>query len=157
MKIGETTVSIGIILVMVICIAWQSNQLDKLSESITKLEKDKSSLTDQLSQQIENNKDYQARITRLNQLDIKYTQELASAKNEISRLRDISDRNPERVYIKAECPKISITPTTSLDDATTARPTDTAIRNYWLLRERIVQSEKVILGLQDYIRTECIK
>ncbi|XQX20211.1 lysis protein, partial [Proteus terrae subsp. cibarius] len=25
--------------------------------------------------------------------------------------------------------------------ATTARPTDTAIRNYWLLRERIAQSE----------------
>ncbi|WP_311748705.1 hypothetical protein [Proteus vulgaris] len=51
MKLGETTVSVGIILVMTICIAWQSNQLDKLSESVTKLEKDKSSLTEQLSRQ----------------------------------------------------------------------------------------------------------
>ncbi|WP_235375979.1 lysis protein, partial [Proteus faecis] len=33
---------------------------------------------------------------------------------------------------------------------------DTAIRNYWLLRERIAESEQVILGLQDYIRTECV-
>ncbi|HIE4546090.1 TPA: hypothetical protein ACXNIW_000246 [Proteus mirabilis] len=43
--------SVGIILVMIICIAWQSNHLDKLSESITKLEKDKLSLTEQLSRQ----------------------------------------------------------------------------------------------------------
>ncbi|MCW9695147.1 lysis protein, partial [Proteus mirabilis] len=40
--------------------------------------------------------------------------------------------------------------------ATTARPTDTAIRNYWLLRERIAESEQMILGLQDYIRVECV-
>ncbi|ROD51526.1 hypothetical protein [Proteus mirabilis] len=51
MKLGETTVSVGIILVMIICIAWQSNHLDKMSESITKLEKDKLSLTEQLSRQ----------------------------------------------------------------------------------------------------------
>lgn len=51
MKLGETTVSVGVILVMIICIAWQSNQLDKLGESVTKLEKDKSSLIEQLSRQ----------------------------------------------------------------------------------------------------------
>ncbi|EMY0652291.1 TPA: hypothetical protein SMR62_001483 [Proteus mirabilis] len=51
MKLGETTVSVGIILMMTICIVWQSNQLDKLSESVTKLGKDKSSLTEQLSRQ----------------------------------------------------------------------------------------------------------
>ncbi|WP_240134201.1 lysis system i-spanin subunit Rz, partial [Proteus mirabilis] len=102
------------------------------------------------------NTDYQARIMRLNQLDIQYTQELANAKNEISRLRDISERHPERVYIKAECPKSKTTPSTSLAYATTARPTDTALRNYWLLRERIAESEQMILGLQDYIRVECV-
>lgn len=121
-----------------------------------KLSKDYNTATNQLSQQVEINKDYQARITRLNQLDIKYTQELASAKNEIDKLRGVSERNPERVYIKAECPKSKTTPATSLAYATTARPTDTAIRNYWLLRERIAESEQVILGLQDYIRQECI-
>lgn len=41
-------------------------------------------------------------------------------------------------------------------NATTARPTDTALRNYWLLRERIAESEQMILGLQDYIRVECV-
>ncbi|PCQ32082.1 lysis system i-spanin subunit Rz, partial [Proteus mirabilis] len=41
--------------------------------------------------------------------------------------------------------------------ATTARPTDTAIRNYWLLRERIAESEQMIKGLQDYIKQECME
>ncbi|HCT9023305.1 TPA: lysis protein [Proteus mirabilis] len=112
-------------------------------------------LTATLEEQKAINTDYQVRIERLNQLDTRHTQELVNAKNEISQLRDLSERNPERVYIKANCPKSTNNPTTSMDDATTARPTDTAIRNYWLLRERIAQSEQVILGLQDYIRQEC--
>ncbi|MBI6406281.1 lysis protein [Proteus sp. PR00208] len=121
-----------------------------------KLSKDYNTATNQLSQQVEINKDYQSRITRLNQLDIRHSQELASAKNEIDTLRDAVSSGSKRVYIKAECPKSTSNPTTSMDDATTARPTDTAIRNYWLLRERIAESEQVILGLQDYIRTECV-
>ncbi|ENT8827790.1 lysis protein [Proteus mirabilis] len=127
----------------------QANRINLL------IEKNKE-LTIALEEQKSINTDYQARIMRLNQLDIQYTQELANAKNEISRLRDISERHPERVYIKAECPKSKTTPATSLAYATTARPTDTAIRNYWLLRERIAESEQMIKGLQNYIRVECV-
>ncbi len=122
---------------------------------IKKLSNENELLSKNLSEQININGDYKERIERLNQLDTRHTQELVNAKNEITRLRDISERNPERVYIKAECPKSTSNPTTSMDDAITARPTDTAIRNYWLLRERITQSEQMILGLQDYIRQEC--
>ncbi len=149
MNLGETIVSVGVILAMIITIEWQGGRIDKLKNS-------NAELTTQLSQQVEINKDYQARITRLNQLDVRHSQELASAKNEIDRLRVSAERNPDRVYIKAECPKSTSNPTTSMDDAITARPTDTAIRNYWLLRERITQSEQMILGLQDYINTECL-
>ncbi|MFB0770206.1 lysis protein [Proteus cibi] len=123
---------------------------------IKKLSSENELLSKNLSEQININSDYKERIERLNQLDTRHTQEIVNAKNEISRLRDISERHPERVYIKANCPKSTSNPTTSMDDATTARPTDTAIRNYWLLRERIAQSEQIILGLQDYIRTECV-
>ncbi|MCT6518938.1 lysis protein [Proteus vulgaris] len=144
-----TKVLAGLLAISAFWLWWVIDDYDKLS-------KDYNTATAQLSQQVETNKDYQSRITRLNQLDIRHSQELASAKNEINQLRDISERNPERVYIKAECPKISTNSTASLANATTARPTDTAIRNYWLLRERIAQSEQVIKGLQDYIKTECI-
>ena len=127
----------------------QANRINSLIDTNKKL-------TVALEEQKSINTDYQARIMRLNQLDIQYTQELANAKNEISRLRDISERHPERVYIKAECPKSKTTSATSLAYATTARPTDTAIRNYWLLRERIAESDRIIRGLQDYVRQECI-
>ncbi|MGA4658527.1 lysis protein [Proteus terrae] len=123
---------------------------------IKKLSNENELLSKNLSEQININGDYKERIERLNQLDTRHTQELVNAKNEISRLRDISEHHPERVYIKAECPKVTTTPATSLAYATTARPTDTAIRNYWLLRERIAESEQMIKGLQSYIEAECL-
>ena len=149
MNLGETIVSVGVILAMIITIEWQSGRIDKLKNS-------NAELTTQLSQQVEINKDYQARITRLNQLDVRHSQELASAKNEIDRLRDAVSSGSKRVYVKADCPKSEGVTTSGVANATTARPIDTAIRNYWLLRERIAESEQVILGLQDYINTECL-
>ncbi|WP_368883826.1 lysis protein [Proteus mirabilis] len=148
-KLYAVIVVVGIIVGGYWVINRQANRINSLIDTNKKL-------TVALEEQKSINTDYQARIMRLNQLDIQYTQELANAKNEISRLRDISEHHPERVYIKAECPKSKTTPSTSLDDATTARPTDTAIRNYWLLRERIAESELMIKGLQDYIRVECV-
>ena len=113
-------------------------------------------LTSSFNEQVNINQDYQARIKSLHDLDVKHTQELNNAKTEISRLRDLSERHPERVYIRASCAKNDANSTPRVDDATRARPTDAAIRNYWILRERIAQSESIILGLQDYIRQECI-
>ncbi|PHM60479.1 lysis protein [Xenorhabdus stockiae] len=94
-------------------------------------------------------------IDMLHELDTKHTQELANAKTEIDRLRTASLAHPERVYIKAKCPVPETTATSGMDDADTARPTDSAIRNYWLLRERVATSEQMILGLQEYVRTQC--
>ncbi|HEJ9660564.1 TPA: lysis protein [Proteus mirabilis] len=111
-------------------------------------------LTNSFNEQVSINQAYQARIKSLHDLDVKHTQELDNAKTEISQLRDLSERHPERVYIKANCPKSEGVTTSGVDDATTARPTDTAIRNYWLLRERITQSEQMIKGLQDYVSTK---
>lgn len=145
-----------IVVVMVGIVAGGCVLINAQAKRINTLIENNKELTTALEEQKAINTDYQVRIERLNQLDIRHTQEFVNAKNEINRLRDLSERYPERVYIKAECPKISATPTTSMDDATTARPTDSAIRNYWLLRERIAQSEQVILGLQDYIRQECV-
>ena len=114
-------------------------------------------LTSSFNEQVNINQDYQARIKSLHDLDVKHTQELNNAKTEISRLRDLSERHPERVYIKANCSKSEGVTTSGVDDATTARPTDSAIRNYWLLRERIAESEQMIKGLQDYIKQECME
>ncbi|HCT4892170.1 TPA: lysis protein [Proteus mirabilis] len=146
-----------IVVVIVGIVAGGCALINAQAKRINTLTENNKELTTALEEQKDINIDYQARIERLNQLDTRHTQELVNAKNEISRLRDISERNPERVYIKAECPKSTSNSTTSMDDATTARPTDTAIRNYWLLRERIAESEQMIKGLQDYIKQECME
>ncbi|WP_368899700.1 lysis protein [Morganella morganii] len=119
------------------------------------LKVDNKTLSGQLAEQIAMNKDYQERAQKLHELDTRHTQELANAKTEIDRLRVAANRNPERVYIKASCPKTGSVTTTGMDDAATARPTNTAIRNYWLLRERIAESEQMIKGLQEYIERNC--
>ena len=149
-KLYAVIAMVGIIVGGYWVINWQANRINLLVET-------NKELTEALEEQKSINTDYQARIMRLNQLDIQYTQELANAKNEISHLRDISERHPERVYIKANCSKSEGVTTSGVDDATTARPTDTAIRNYWLLRERIAESEQMIKGLQDYIKQECME
>ncbi|NBN19676.1 lysis protein [Proteus sp. G4400] len=145
-----TKVLAGLLAISAFWLWWVIDDYDKLS-------KDYNTATNQLSQQIDINKDYQARINRLNRLDIRHSQELASAKNEIDRLRVSAERNPDRVYIRASCPKDETNSTSGMDDATTARPTDSAVRNYWLLRERIAESEQMIKGLQDYIKQECME
>lgn len=127
-----------------------------VTKSVIELKKENQSLTVQLSQQVEINKDYQARITRLNQLDIKYTQELASAKNEINTLRDAVSSGSKRVYIKAECPAVTKNSTESGSNETTARLNKAVEQDYLRLREMIVENEQQTLYLQDYIRTECV-
>ncbi|MEQ4987012.1 lysis protein [Proteus sp. fly-1089] len=142
--------------IMVIVILCLGTGLVWLIDKNKSLKNEYDDIYQSLIQQIAENKEYQLRINRLNQLDSRHLQELTHAKKEIAQLRDLSEHNPKRVYVNAECPKVSATSTTGLDDANAARPTDSAIRNYWLLRERIAQSEQIILGLQDYIRQECI-
>ncbi|MCH4257140.1 MAG: lysis protein [Proteus vulgaris] len=129
-----------------------------LTESIknTALEHDNKSLTEQLSQQVEINKDYQARITRLNQLDIRHSQELASAKNEINTLRDAVSSGNKRVYIKAECPAVTKNSTESGSNEATARLNKAVEQDYLRLREMIVENEQQTLYLQNYINTECL-
>ncbi|WP_272572425.1 lysis protein [Providencia sp. PROV258] len=127
---------------------WQVSENQKLANENERL-------SSQLSEQIDINADYEKRINSLHELDTKHTTELTNAKAEIDQLRIAAERNPERVYIRASCPKGETNSTSSVDDGTTARPTDSAVRNYWLLRQRIAESKQMILGLQDYIRTEC--
>ncbi|HEJ9693930.1 TPA: lysis protein [Proteus mirabilis] len=122
-----------------------------------KLSKDYNTATNQLSQQVEINKGYQARITRLNQLDIRYSKELASAKNEINTLRDAVNSGSKRVYVKAECPAVTKNPTESGSNEATARLNKAVEQDYLRLREMIVENEQQTLYLQNYIKTECLR
>ncbi|EUD10103.1 phage Rz-family lysis protein [Providencia alcalifaciens 205/92] len=105
------------------------------------LKGDYSTLKDKFSEQVAITADYEKRINSLHELDTKHTTELTNAKAEIDQLRFAAERNPDRVYIRASCPKGETNSTSSVDDGTAARPTDSAIGNYWLLRQRIAESK----------------
>lgn len=134
-----------------LCIAlfFSTKEMIELGKENKGLKKANSSLVAEMA-------DYEKRINSLHELDTKHTTELTNAKAEIDRLRIAAERNPERVYIRASCPKGEANSTSGLDDGTTARPTDSAVRNYWLLRSRITELTRMVLGLQDYINTQCL-
>ncbi|NBM30064.1 lysis protein [Proteus sp. G4417] len=148
-KLYAVIAMVGIIVGSYWVINWQANRINSLTDINKKL-------AVALEEQKSINTDYQARIMRLNQLDIQYTQELANAKNEISHLRDISERHPERVYIKAECPAVTKNSTESGSNETTARLNKAVEQDYLRLREMIVENEQQTLYLQNYINTECL-
>ncbi|MFT8210869.1 MAG: lysis protein [Symbiopectobacterium sp.] len=97
-------------------------------------------------------------IQTVTALDTQHTKELEHDKNLIAQLEHDVAASRSRLHIKATCSKATCsnvsanTTSSSMDDATRARLTDTAQRNYFTLRHRIEIAEQQINGLQDYIR-----
>ncbi|MEX5203076.1 lysis protein [Citrobacter freundii] len=90
-------------------------------------------------------------------LDAKYTGELADAKETIERLHSDVIAGRKRLRVNAKCPANGAAGTGSLGDASGPRLTDSAQRDYFTLRERIVTVTKQVGYLQDYINTQCLK
>ncbi|MCT6517117.1 lysis protein [Proteus vulgaris] len=154
-KLYIVIVIVGIIAGGCVLINAQAKRINTQAEKINTLTKNNKELTNTLEEQKAINADYQVRIELLNQLDIKYTQELASAKNEIDGLRDDIRNGSKRVYVKAECPKSDGNTSPGLD---VSRPTPVARdteENILNLVEQIETLEKQYLGLRDYYFTEC--
>ena len=72
-------------------------------------------------------------------LDAKYTKELADAKAENDALRDDVAAGRRRLHIKAVCQSVREATTASgVDNAASPRLADTAERDYFTLRERLI-------------------
>ncbi|WP_137163385.1 lysis protein [Pseudomonas asiatica] len=87
-------------------------------------------------------------------LDRKYIQEMSDAKRDNERLRaDVAAGN-RRLLVKASCPKLPAAAGASgVDDAGTAELAADARQDYFDLRDQIVETEKQLAGLQEYVRT----
>jgi prophage endopeptidase len=100
--------------------------------------------------------DMQTRQRDVATLDAKYTQELANAQETINQLeRDVAT-GKRRLQLNATC-KGNSTGTSGMDDATSPRLTDSAERDYFTLRQRIETVTKQLTGLQEYVRTQCLR
>lgn len=102
-------------------------------------------------------KDMQTRQRDVAALDAKYTGELADAKETIERLHSDVIAGRKRLQLNANCPTNGATSAGGMGDASGPRLTDSAERDYFTLRERIVTVTKQVGYLQDYIKEQCLK
>ena len=102
-------------------------------------------------------KDMQTRQRDVAALDAKYTGELADAKETIELLHSDVIAGRKRLQLNANCPANGAASTSGMGDASGPRLTDSAERDYFTLRERIVTVTKQVGYLQDYISTQCLK
>lgn len=102
--------------------------------------------------------DMQTRQRDVAALDAKYTKELADAQKTISDLRRDVDSGAKRLRVAATCPAVrKATSATGVDDAGAPELTPDARRNYFDHRDGIATADKMIRGMQDYIREQCLK
>ena len=99
--------------------------------------------------------DMQMRQRDVAALDAKYTKELADAKAENDALRDDAAAGRRRLHIKAVCQSVREATTASgVDNAASPRLADTAERDYFTLRERLITMQKQLEGTQKYINEQ---
>ena len=102
-------------------------------------------------------KDMQVRQRDVAALDAKYTKELADANAENNRLRADVVAGKRRLQIAATCSRDETTGASGLVDGSSPRLTADAELNYWRLRDGIAAVTKQLTGLQEYVRTQCLK
>ncbi|EEX2586703.1 lysis protein [Escherichia coli] len=102
--------------------------------------------------------DMQQRQRDVAALDARYSRELADARAENETLRADVAAGRKRLRVKATCqgPVREATGTARVGNATGPRLADTAERDYFTLRDRLMMMQKQLEGAQDYIRTQCL-
>ena len=103
-------------------------------------------------------KDMQTRQRDVAALDAKDTKKLSDTKKTINDLRRDVDSGAKRLRIAATCPGVpKATSTSGVDDAGAPELTPDARRNYFDHRDGIATADKMIRGMQDYIKEQCLK
>ncbi|EPR6902851.1 lysis protein [Escherichia coli] len=148
-----TAIISALVICIIVCLSWAVNHYR--DNAITyKAQRDKNARELKLANSTIT--DMQVRQRDIAALDAKYTKELADAKAENDALRDDVAAGRRRLHIKAVCPdKHKTTAASGVDDASSPRLTDTAQRDYFVLRERIETITNQLNGLQEYVRSQC--
>ncbi|WP_411696626.1 lysis protein [Enterobacter pasteurii] len=149
-----TAIICAVLICLLFSIAWAINHYR--DNAITyKDQRDKA--TENLRLANDTIKDMQTRQRDVAALDAKYTGELADAKETIERLHSDVIAGRKRLQLNAKCPANGTASTGGMGNAPGPRLTDSAERDYFTLRERIVTVTKQVGYLQDYIKEQCLK
>ena len=144
-----------LVICTIVCLSWAVNHY-RDNAIAYKEQRDKK--VSELKQATATIADMQQRQRDVAALDAKYSRELANAKAENETLRADVAAGRRRLHIKAVCQSVRDATTASgVDNATSPRLADTAERDYFTLRERLMTMQMQLEGAQEYIRTQCIK
>lgn len=149
-----TTIICAVVICLLVSMTWAINHYRDNAISY-KEQRDKA--TEKLSLANATIKDMQTRQRDAAALDAKYTKELADAKSQLEDLQRCVSTGKCGLHVNARCPANGATSTGGMGDATSPRLTDSAERDYFTLRKRIVTVTKQIGYLQDYIKEQCLK
>lgn len=150
-----TAIIIAVVVCIIVSLGWAVNHY---RDNAITYKDQREKVTEKLSLANATIKDMQTRQRDVAALDAKYTKELADAKKTISDLRLDVDSGAKRLRIAATCPGVpKATSATGVDDAGAPELTPDARRNYFDHRDGIATADKMIRGMQDYIRAQCLK
>ncbi|EQA2663548.1 lysis protein [Escherichia coli] len=143
----------ALVICIIVCLSWAVNHY-RDNAIAYKEQRDKK--VSELKQAIATIADMQQRQRDVAALDAKYSRELANAKAENETLRADVAAGRSRLHIKAVCQSVREATTASgVDNATSPRLADTAERDYFTLRERLITMQKQLEGTQKYINEQC--
>lgn len=98
------------------------------------------------------------RNAELSKLDKRYHDEIKAIRSDIADLRAGIDSGAIRLHVNALPVRVSdATGTASRIDGAACRLTPDAESAYLSLREQLKEKDAKITGLQDYIKTQCIR
>ena len=148
-----TAIISALVICIIVSLSWAVNYYRDNAISY-KDQRDKAK--EKLSQANATITDMQQRQRDVAALDEKYSRELADAKAENDALRDDIAAGRRRLHIKAVCQSVREATTASgVDNAASPRLADTAERDYFTLRERLITMQKQLEGTQKYINEQC--
>lgn len=147
-----TAIICAVVICLLVSMSWAINHYH--DNAITfKEQRDKA--TEKLSLANATITDMQNRQRDVAALDAKYTGELADAKETIERLHSDVIAGRKRLQLNAKCPANGATSAGGVVDASGPRLNDTAERDYFTLRERLITMQKQLEGTQKYINEQC--
>lgn len=149
-----TAIIIAVVVCIIVSLVWAVNHY---RDNATEYKKQRDEKTQALNLANATITDMVTRQRDVAALDAKYTQELADAKKQLDDLQRCVRDGKCGLRINAKCPANGSTGSGSLGDASGPRLTDSAQRDYFTLRERIVTVTKQVGYLQDYINTQCLR
>jgi prophage endopeptidase len=149
---------IAIVTAVIICIIVSLGWLvGHYHDNATEYKKQRDDKAHELGLANETITDMQTRQRDVAALDAKYQKELADAKAENDRLRADVVAGKRRLQIAATCSKGGPPGTSGVADGSSPRLTADAELNYWRLRDGIATVTKQLIGLQAYVREQCLK